>query len=158
MASLLMLPLKRPAVWIMDLVTQLSVCQQLDCTIMEFHAGHLHEGWVKQHSEWGLGKASADRQCCGTSQNSIFLFVHFLECLWQRLLLQPLMPIPGWDDCAAGSLSQFGERSNCATLAWFNKFLWVAGLTACGEAAPVGDGVYGDWGVITGELPMHFLL
>lgn len=95
LASLLMLPLKRPAVWIMDLVTQLSVCQQLDCTIMEFHAGYLHEGWVRQHSEWGLGKAIADRQCCSTSQNNIFLFVHFLEllCLWQRLLLQPLMPV-----------------------------------------------------------------
>lgn len=73
LASLLMLPLKRPSAWIIDLVTWLSVCQQLHCTIVEFHAGCLHKGWVKQQSEWGLGKDSTDRQCCGTSQNNVFV-------------------------------------------------------------------------------------
>lgn len=51
LSSLLMLPLKMSTVWIVDLGTQLFVWQQLDCTIMEFHAGYLHKGGVKQCSE-----------------------------------------------------------------------------------------------------------
>lgn len=42
------------ASWIMDLVTWISVYQQLDCTIKELHVGCLHGGWVEQQSEaWG---------------------------------------------------------------------------------------------------------
>lgn len=78
----------------------------------------------------------------GSTSQSIFLFVLFLEhmCLWQMFLLQPLMPI-------LAETIVFAALSNCANLARLNKFLWVAAITACGEAASEGGSVF----MVTGE-------
>lgn len=146
LTSLLMLPLKGPAAWIMDLVTWISVHQQLDCTIKEFHIGHLHRGWVEQQSEaWERVVQIGN----GVVPSKI-IFCLFSEhlCLWQRLMLQPLMPIPGWaiSVCRLPLPVWWTELlcgGKCAKLALCNKFMWVAGLTACGEAiSSSGQSVY----------------
>lgn len=44
------------------------------------------------------------------------------------------------------ALSQLAELSNCANLAWFNKFLWVVGLTSVwGDSPSRRECLYGDF-------------